>query len=177
MKRILTLFALGLSCSSVMANTGVIEFEGSVSTGGTCPIDVVTPGAGALPKISMGNFRIKDFTGVGDKTQLEKFALRIDNSICGLGADSTATVKFNANYGTDPSGTLYSLQSGRGYSAGLALAIYDKNGTQIPPGTDSVEYQNVEREDMNFSARLHTIAHPVTEGRIWTSVNFVVAIP
>ncbi len=177
MKRILTLFALGLSCSSAMAYTGVIEFEGSVSPGGTCPIDVVTPGAGALPKISMGNFKVEDFKAVGDKTQFEKFALRVDNSICSLGADSTATVRFNANYGTDPSGTLFSLQSGLGYSSGLALAIYDKNGSLLPPGTDSVEYQNVEREDMNFSARLHSIAHPVTEGKILTSVNFLVDIP
>ncbi|MHC6224688.1 fimbrial protein [Pseudomonas sp. X10] len=179
MKRILTLFTLGLCCSSAMAaetGTGIITFEGNVGTGGTCPINVVMPGGSSLPKVYLGDFNTKDFKQVGLKTPMQKFGLRVDTDVCTLPTDATATVKFTAGYGEAPSG-LYKLQSGHGYSSGFAMAIYDKSDTQLKPGDESVVYEDIENTDMNFTAQLHTIEPAVTEGHISTSVNFLVAIP
>jgi len=101
MKRILALFALGLGCSSAMANTGIINFEGSVKAGGTCPISVVTPGGPGLPKLYLGDFKAEDFTAAGMKTPLQRFALRLDPATCPSPPADT-TVTFNAGYGADP---------------------------------------------------------------------------
>ncbi|WP_162241112.1 fimbrial protein [Pseudomonas sp. Leaf58] len=157
----------------------IIQFEGSVSAGGTCPISVVTPGGPILPKIYLGDFKADDFKELGLKTPMERFALRVDPTTCTIGPGAKATVKFSANYGSDPSGKLYALQSGVGYSEGFALAIYDKSNTQLAPDADSVEYELSETvvTDMNFTTQLHTTATTVSEGHIATSVNFLVAIP
>ena len=178
MKRILALLALGLGCSSAMADTGIIHFEGTVTSGGTCPISVVTPGGPILPKIYLGDFKVGDFDKVGLKTPMEKFALRIDPATCPTPPANT-TVTFAAGYGADPSGKLYALQSGIGYSEGFALAIFDKSNAQLDPGTASVDYDvdPIKPTDMNFTTQLHTTAAKVTEGHIATSVNFQVAIP
>lgn len=178
MKRIFALLAFGLACSSAMANTGIINFEGTVSAGGTCQIDVVTPGGPGLPKVYLGDFRTSDFTAVGQKTRLEKFALRVDPAKCPVTAGDVAAVTYSANYGADPSGKLYQLQSGIGYASGMALAIFDKSNAQLDPDAESVEYalSDTQVTDMNFTAQLHTTAASVTEGHIATSVNFLVDI-
>lgn len=179
MKRTLALFALSLGCSSAMANTGIINFEGTVSAGGTCPIELVKPGGPGMHKIYLGDFRTQDFTGIGQKTPMESFALRVDPASCTISPGDKATVKFSANYGNDPSGKLYALQSGVGYSEGFALAIFDKSNTQLDPDAASVEYDLSDSlpTDMNFTTQLRTIENSVTEGQIATSVNFLVAIP
>lgn len=179
MKRILALFALGLGCSSAMANTGVINFEGTVSPDGTCPIDIVTPGGPSLPKIYLGDFKVSDFNASGQKTPMQRFALRIDPATCGITSPTVATVKFSPGYGADPSGKLYQLVSGHGYSEGMALAIYDKRGSMLAPDTASVAYDISDKvpTDMNFSTQLHTIANSVTDGHIGTNVSFTVDIP
>jgi len=178
MKRMLALLAFGLGCNTAMANTGIINFEGTVSPGGTCPINVVTPGGPNLPKIYLGDFRTSDFTAIGQKTPLQRFALRVDPATCTITAGDVAAVKFSATYGADPSGKLYQLQSGVDYANGLALAIIDKSSTQLDPDAESVEYELSDKHptDMNFTTRLHTTAASVTEGHIATSVNFVVDI-
>ncbi|WP_286914308.1 MULTISPECIES: fimbrial protein [unclassified Pseudomonas] len=176
MKRIIALAALCLGCSSAMANTGIINFEGTVSAGGTCPIDVVTPGGPSLPKIMLGNFRTTDFKATGDRTPAVRFGLRHDPQNCALNGDK-ATVRYSATYGATPGG-LYALQDGVGYSEGLALAIYDASNQPLAPDTDSMEYtlSATAPTDMNFSTRLEAIEDTVTEGHVSTSVNFVVDI-
>ncbi|MNN47212.1 Fimbrial protein [compost metagenome] len=161
-----------------MAETGIINFEGTVKAGGTCPISVVTPSGPGLPKIYLGDFKVDDFTAAGMKTPLQRFALRIDPATCPTIPPDT-TVTFNAGFGADPTGKLYALQSGAGYSDGFALAIYDKSNAQLDPGAKSVKYDldATKPTDMNFTAQLHTTAPTVTEGHIATSVDFEVDIP
>lgn len=178
MKRILALLALGLGCSSAMANTGIINFEGTVSPDGTCPIDVVTPGGPPLPKIYLGDFKVSDFDKSGQKTPMQRFALRIDPATCILTSPAVANVKFSPGYGAGPSG-LYKLLDGTGYSEGMALAIYDKSGNILPPDTASVDYAISDKvpTDMNFSTQLQTIADKVTDGHIATNISFTVEMP
>ncbi|MEN5217639.1 fimbrial protein [Pseudomonas pudica] len=177
MKRILALFALSLGCSSAMASD-TINFEGTVTAGGTCPISVVTPGGPALPKIYLGDFKVEDYANAGLKTQLERFALRVDPATCSIDPGDKATVKFQAHFGGDAAAKLFGMRSGGGYSTGFGLAIFDKSNTQLAPDAESVEYELSDSvpTDMNFSTQLHTTA-AVTEGHIATSVGFLVAIP
>lgn len=176
MKRILSLIALGLLSNSATANT-IINFEGTVSAGGTCPIDVVTPGGPSLPKIYLGDFKSSDFTAIGQHTELVKFALRVDPS-CKNNSTDQGYVTYHPNYGVDPSGQLFQLVSGVGYSSGMALAIFDGQGNPMNPGAESQAYplSDTAPTDMNFGARLQTIAANVTEGHVKTSVNYMVEI-
>lgn len=176
MKRILALCTLGLACSSAMANTGVINFEGTVTDGGTCPISIVNPGGSPLPMINFGDFQAKDYASAGLQTAKKRFVLSIDPATCASIPPDT-TVTFNANY-PDPSGKLYGLQTGVGYSEGFAIAIYDASGAQLDPGTPSASYtlDPAKPTEMNFNTNLHT-TKKVTEGTIASSVSFTVAIP
>ncbi|MFJ4354112.1 fimbrial protein [Pseudomonas sp. NPDC089428] len=176
MKRILALCALGLACSSAMATTGLIDFEGTVRAGGTCPISVVNPGGSPLPIINFGNFETKDYTSAGQQTEMKKFALRLDPATCTETIPAETTVTFNANY-TGPTPKLYGLKTGVGYSEGFAIAIYDSSG-QLDPNTPSAKYplDDTVPTEMIFNTNLHT-TKPVTEGTIASSISFVVAIP
>lgn len=181
MKRLFALLALGAACNSALAatGTGILTLEGTVSSGGTCPIEVVTPGGPGLKKIFLGDFMTKDFTAPGQKTAPVRFALRHDPATCTVTPGAKATVKYSAVYGADPSGKLYALQTGVGYSTGLALAIFDKSNAQLDPDATSVEYDlsDTAPTDMNFTTLLESTSATVTEGQIFTSVNFVVDIP
>lgn len=159
-----------------MANS-IINFEGTVSAAGTCSIDVVTPGGPSLSKIFLGDFKTKDFSAIGQKTEPVRFALRVDHG-CKTDPAHEGYVTYKANYGADVSGKLYSLISGVGYSDGLALAIFDEKGTQLDPGAESQGYalSDSAPTDLNFFARLQTTAATVTEGQIRTSVNYLVDI-
>ncbi|GLO52751.1 hypothetical protein PPUN110474_41520 [Pseudomonas putida] len=159
-----------------MANTGVINFEGTVTAGGTCPISIVNPGGSPLPIINFGDFQTKDFDKAGLQTVKKRFALSIDPATCAAIPTDT-TVTFNANHGADPSGKLYGLQTGVGYSEGFAVAIYDKS-SQVNPGTPSASYtlNPTNPTEMVFNTNLHT-TKAVTEGTIASSVSFLVAIP
>ncbi|MBA6097002.1 MULTISPECIES: fimbrial protein [Pseudomonas] len=178
MKRLFAILTLGMIGSSAMANNGIINFEGTVSAGGTCPIDLVTPGGPSLPKVFLGDFRSENFTAIGQQTEMVRFALRVDPTTCTIAAGQKAFVKFAAHYGTDPSGRLYGLQSGVGYSDGMALAIYDKSNAELAPDAESVEYELSDSvpTDMNFTARLETVKANVTEGQLRGSATFTVDI-
>ncbi len=177
MRPIFALFALSLASGSAMANTGIINFEGTVTAGGTCPIDVVTPGGPSKSLIYLGDFKDKDFTTIGQKTPLQRFGLRVDPTKCTVTSGQKAFVKFSANYGAGPA-DLYKLQSGVGYSEGMALAILDKSSNALAPDTESVAYDlsDTQPTDMNFSTHLQTTDSTVTQGQVATSVNFVVDI-
>ncbi|MCI0910851.1 fimbrial protein [Pseudomonas putida] len=177
MKRIYAALALGLIGNTAFASN-IINFEGTVSTGGTCPIDVVTPGGPSLPQIHLGDFRTDDFKAIGDQTGLVKFALRVDPMTCTIGAGEQGYVTYKPNYGTDPSGQMYGLQSGVGYSSGLSLVIYDEDGAPVEPNTESKGYllSDSVPTDMNFITRLQMTDYSVTEGHIRTSVNYLVDI-
>ncbi|MFJ4110452.1 fimbrial protein [Pseudomonas sp. NPDC089758] len=177
MKRIYAALALGLIGNTAFASN-IINFEGTVSAGGTCPIDVVTPGGPSLPQIYLGDFKADDFTTIGYQTGQVKFALRVDPGTCSIGAGEQGYVTFKPNYGVDPSGQMYGLQSGVGYSSGLTLVIYDEDGAAIKPHTESKGYLLSDKvsTDMNFITRLQATDFSVTEGHIRTSVNYLVDI-
>lgn len=174
MKKTLSVLALSLCSSAVMAD--IINFEGSVSAPGTCPIEVVTPGGPALPLVFLGNFKTSHFTKVGLETSPKPFALRIPGT-CVTGTQS-AYATFTAGYGPDKDNpALYALKDGVGQTSGLGLAINDK-AARLSPGTESAahEVKDSRDTDMVFQARLVTTLATVTEGQIDTNISFNVDI-
>ncbi|WP_152031511.1 fimbrial protein [Pseudomonas putida] len=180
MKKILSILAISLTSGAAMANTGTMNFTGTVSAGGTCPIDVVTPGTGTpLPLVNLGDFRKKDFTATGQETPQIGFALRITpDSTCTIPTGSVANITFTPSYGQAGTGKLYALQSGLGYTSGLALKISDRTGAQLDPDTASMDYplSDSDPTEMVFSTRLQTTAASVDEGQVATTITYVVAI-
>lgn len=178
-KKTIAALALSLSAGAAMAETGIINFHGTVSTGGTCPIDVVTPGGPALPRVHLGDFRTKDFTAVGQKTPAVHFGLRVTpDATCVIDPAKKAYVTFSPRFGADPSGKLYSLQSGLGYTTGMVMEIKDRKNALVEPGKESAPFDlsATAPTDMSFIAALQTTAATVTEGQIETSVDFLVDI-
>ena len=174
MKKTLSVLALSLCSSAALAS--IINFEGTVSGPGTCPIEVVTPGGPSLPLIHLGNYNTFNFTKVGEETSPKHFALRVPAS-CVTGTQQ-AYATYQAGYGADQTNpNLYALKDGLGYSTGLGLAINDL-ATRLAPGTESMSYEvnDTTDTDMVFSARLVTTSATVTEGQIDTNVSFSVDI-
>ncbi len=174
MKKTLSVLALGLCSSAAMAS--IINFEGTVSGPGTCPIDVVTPGGPSMPLINLGNYNTFNFDKVGQETSPKYFALRVP-ATCVTGTQN-AHATFQAGHGADPTNPdLYALRDGLGYSTGLGLAINDL-ATRLKPNTESMAYEvkDTGDTDMIFSARLVTTSATVTEGQIDTNISFNVDI-
>lgn len=181
MKKILSILAITLTSSAAMADSGTMSFTGTVSPGGTCPIDVVTPGTGVpMPLLNLGNYKTMDFTGEGLETPQIGFALRLTpGGGCLPGSSAVANVTFTPAYGqAGAGGDLYGLQDGIGYSKGLGLKISDRTGALLAPDTPSMDYplSATNPTEMVFSARLRQIAPAVTQGDIASTVTFVVAI-
>ncbi|EKT4505793.1 fimbrial protein [Pseudomonas plecoglossicida] len=181
MKKILSILAITLTSSAAMANNGTMSFTGTVSPGGTCPIDVVTPGTGVpMPVLNLGNYKTQDFVGAGQETPRIGFALRLTpGGSCTIGTGKVANVTFTPAYGqAGTSGDLYGLQDGIGYTKGLGLKISDRTGAQLAPDTPSMDYplSQTDPTEMVFSARLQQIAPAVEQGDIASTVTFVVAI-
>ena len=177
MKRLIATLTLCMLAGSAMAKSGTVTFEGSVSSGGTCPIDVISPVGPGINTVYLGDFKTSQFTGKGQGTAKVPFRLRIDPTTCDFTSGESAYVTFTDVHGVDPSGKFFSLRSGPNFSEGLALALYDKT-KQLEPGSQSVGHLVDDNTPtlMNFTAQLQTIEDAVTEGQILASVSFNVDI-
>ena len=181
MKRTLIALAMALSSTAAFANTGNINFHGTITPGGTCPIEVVEPGTGGgiLPRVVVGSYHPSYFDTIGKQTRHIPFALRITPSgpggPCTINPGEEGYVTFSAVYG--PAGTnLYALRPTG--ARGLALAIQDKSLTNLAPGQESAAYALDETKptDMMFYAMYESTAANVTEGDAASEVTFLVDI-
>jgi len=182
MKKIMMTLAIGLASSTAFAadETGRINFQGSVYAGGTCPIEVVDPGQGVMPWVSLGNYTAKYFKTAGTTTPDVTFGLRVtpDPGICDIAAGSKAKVTFESLHGTaGGSNEYYALRSGG--ATNLALTIKDDDGTPIAPVTQSKEYDLFSNQptDLTFYAAYVSTAATVGEGMAQADVNFSVELP
>ncbi|WP_449431760.1 fimbrial protein [Pseudomonas putida] len=179
MKKLLLPLAFALVGSPAFAadETGRINFHGTVYAGGTCPIEVVDPGAGPLPWVSLGNYLSNHFKATGTSTPEVAFALRVKpDGTCKITPGSTASVKFEPLHGaigTD----LYAIRSGG--ATNLGVAIKDETHTKIAPNADSKDYDLYETAvtDLVFYANFESTSGTVGEGLAEAEVNFTVALP
>lgn len=139
MKKTLLMLAMAMASSSAFAlddETGQISFYGTIYGGGTCPIEVVAPGASVIPEVSLGNFTKGYFHTPGTSTPDKAFALKITpTSACIIPPSETATVKYTPLHGivgTD----LYGVNG----ATGVGVAIKDRLKAKIAPDSDSIEY-------------------------------------
>ncbi|MEB6590863.1 type 1 fimbrial protein [Pseudomonas asiatica] len=180
MKRLLFPLALALASTTVSAatETGRIDFTGYIYAGGTCPIELVEPGMGLLPSVSMGNFLPKHFPAVGTTSPEKAFALRITPTpTCTPSA--TAKVTFEALHGKVGGDALYGLRRGVGTASGLGVLIKDQNHNILKPDMESEEYDisPTKPTDMQFYAAYQSTDPIVTEGLAEARVNFSVELP
>ncbi|MFJ4066540.1 fimbrial protein [Pseudomonas sp. NPDC089996] len=178
MKRTIIALAMGLASTATFANTGNINFHGTITPGGTCPIEVVEPGTGGgiLPRVVVGSYHPSYFETIGKRTRHIPFALRVTpDGSCTINPSEEGYVTFSAIYG--PEGTdLYSLRPGG--ASGLALAIQDKSLTNLAPDQESAAYalDTTKPTDMLFYAMYQSTAANVTEGDAASEVTFSVEI-
>lgn len=60
MNKIFMTLALGLASTTAFADErGQILFKGHINGGGTCPIEIVIPGSGAIGAVELGNYAVK----------------------------------------------------------------------------------------------------------------------
>lgn len=180
MKKTFVALALGLISNAAMANTGNIHFAGSITAGGTCPIEIVRPGTGGgqLPVVDVGSFHPEQFPTAGTKTVRIPFAMRITpGGSCTIGPNESGYVTFSALYGAHPdNATLYGLDFGG--AGNLGLAIMDKSGTNLAPDTESVAYALDENKptEMVFFASYQSTKDAVTPGDARSQVTYFVDI-
>ncbi|MFF5865752.1 fimbrial protein [Pseudomonas sp. NPDC012596] len=177
MKHTLIALAMGLASTAAFANTGNINFHGTITPGGTCPIEVVMPGTGGsiLPQIGLGSYPPEYFgPTAGKQTTPRTFALRIDPDHCTINPATDAYVTFTGVYGTEGT-NLYSLKPHG--ATGVALAIQDKSLTNLAPGRESAPYplKTTEANELLFHA-MYENTGPVTDGDAASEVRFSVSI-
>ncbi|WP_248797034.1 fimbrial protein [Pseudomonas sp. MWU13-2105] len=185
MKTSLIALSLGLAASlagtAAFANTGMINFEGKI-TSSTCPIEVVNPEDGAIGnQVKMGSVDASRFTAPGQEYRGKSFVLRVkDSATCG-GTANTAEVTFNGV--ADSSGNYFSVgpDNDTSVAKGVAIVIRDKTGDSIAPGDTSAEYDlnATGPTDMLFNAyyrRTAPATGSVQPGSASADVLFVVAV-
>ncbi|MDR6714635.1 major type 1 subunit fimbrin (pilin) [Pseudomonas hunanensis] len=178
MNKTLTALALCMLSNAALANTGNINFAGSITPGGTCPIEIVEPGTGGtvLPRVVLGSYHPEYFTATGVKTREIPFAMRVTPGAgCTIPAGGKATVTFSAIYGAEGT-NLYRLRPGA--AKNLALAIQDSTLTNLAPGKASAEYtlDVTAPTEMLFYAMYQALDNKVEPGDAHTEVSFLVDI-
>ena len=181
MKKIMMTLAIGLASSTAFAadETGRINFNGSVYAGGTCPIEVVNPGAGVMPWVSLGNYASKYFASAGTTTPDVAFALRVTpDATCQIGQGAKAKVTFEPLHGSaGGSDEYYAVRAGG--ATGIAVTIKDEDKNGIEPLTPSKDYDLYQTQptDLKFYAAYVSTAPQVGEGLAEAEVNFKVELP
>jgi len=182
MKQHLLALSLGLSTAlagtSAHANTGIINFEGRI-TSSTCPIEVVNPEDGSVGnQVKMGTVDASRFTAIGQEYRGKSFGLRVTaGDGCGFDpADNTAAVTFNGT--ADTSGDYFAVTPTADGAKGASISLRDHTGASIKPGAASADYDlnDTGTTDMIFNAYYRSTAATVTAGAASADVQFIVAI-
>lgn len=160
----LPLLALG---GPALANTGIINFTGSIKAG-TCPIEIRDPAGGTNGEVRMGRAMVENFTKAGDESNHRHFVIEVaDGSQCagwnGAG-NNVAKVRFTGMDGGVDNGTLFALKAGG--ATNLALGLRDRENNQVGHNSLSGEYplNDTGKSDLGFTVFYKSTAHPVTAG-------------
>ncbi|WP_236238254.1 fimbrial protein [Pseudomonas faucium] len=180
MKKILAPLALVFASSTALAaETGTINFYGTVTDAGPCPIEVVDPTTGVPSRVVLGHPRTGQFQSVGDSTTEARFALKVSpGGACTIIPNTMVKVTFDSQGGAvGPGNNLYRLMPGS--TPDLGVAIFDDGDNKLAPGTESMEYLVDHQVDtlMPFYARYEAIKVPVTPGSALANVGFTVDLP
>lgn len=177
MKKTLLMLVLGMASSSVFAasSIGEVHFRGTISGGGTCPIEVIErPGGPEVGSISLGSYTAGYFKSVGTRTPAVDFMLRITpGNNCEIQEGNTASVTYSSSHGV-VGNDLYSFR--KNGADGVGLAITDRNHKKVVPDEESMAYElHTDRPtEMKFHASYESFAETVTEGAAEAEISFVV---
>lgn len=174
----LPLLALG---APALANTGVINFTGSIKAG-TCPIEISDPAGGSNGEVRMGQALAGNFTGAGIESNRRSFTIKVsDASQCagwdGSGSANVAKVRFTGMQGGADNGNLFALKGGANTATGLALGLRDKDKAQVGHGALSGEYPLAAGpNDLTFEAFYKSTAATVSAGTADADVQLELVI-
>jgi type 1 fimbria pilin len=163
----LPLLALG---APALANTGIINFTGSIKAG-TCPIEIRDPAGGIDGEVKMGQALAGNFSQAGIESNHRSFTIEVADASQCAGWDSSgnanvAKVRFTGMHGGDDNGNLFALKTGSGNATGLALGLRDKDKNPVGHGELSGDYplNSSGQNDLTFTAFYKSTAAPVTAG-------------
>lgn len=175
----LPLLALG---APALANTGVINFTGSIKAG-TCPIEISDPAGGTGGEVKMGQAMAGNFTAAGTESNHRAFTIEVsDASQCAgwdgsSGATNVAKVRFIGMQGGADNGTLFALKDGTGAATGLALGLRDKDNAQVGHNGLSGDYPLAAgANNLTFQAFYKSTAATVTAGTADADVQLELVI-
>lgn len=174
----LPLLALG---TPVLANTGIINFTGSIRAG-TCPIEIRDPAGGTNGEVQMGQAMTGSFDKAGVESNHRYFSIEVaDASQCAgwnNGGNNVAKVRFTGMNGGADNGNLFALKTGTGTAAGLALGLRDIANNPVGHGALSGEYPLTSTgvNDLGFTVFYKSIAATVTPGAADADVSLELVV-
>ncbi|EGQ9864753.1 type 1 fimbrial protein [Vibrio parahaemolyticus] len=167
-----TIILASLASSSVFANTGTVNFIGSI-TDTTCDFTAEQDGAQtnnvdlgtwAVSKVMDGSTEVKSFSLVGKKE---------DGSVCEVGGGKSVDVSWIPVTG---SWDAYGLQN-TGTAKGAAVKLMDKDDNAFSTVKTSVTYSDTEATDgrLPFKAQIVKTGANVEAGTVLAAASFSVA--
>jgi len=176
----LPLLALG---APAMANTGIINFAGSIKAG-TCPIEIKDPAGGTNGEVKMGEALAGNFSQAGIEANHRAFTIAVaDASQCAGwdssgGATNVANVRFTGMQGGADNGKLFAIKDGASAATGLALGLRDKDKKQVGHGELSGDYplNSGGPSDLTFEAFYKSTAASVVAGAADADVQLELVI-
>lgn len=150
------------------AHDGVVNISGTIQDN-TC--ELAPDSQNKI--IEMGVLSLKQFTQQGERTPEKSFSINLNH--CGPAA-SEASVTFSGTPASSDN-TLYSVDQSSDAATGIALGIYDSNGTLLPPGkaSEGIPLQGgQESVEMKYTASYISQDKNVTAGVANVTLTFVV---
>lgn len=159
------ILSMGL-CASVLSHDGEVKITGTIQDN-TCELAPDSQNK----RVEMGIVAARQFTHAGDSSPAQSFSIELQN--CGPAA-SEAAIMFSGAPDKQNS-DLFQLNEGDGASTGLALGIYNGNGTLIAPeGSSMTEPLTPGQHSvkLNFRARYVAVQDNITIGTAFSTITF-----
>lgn len=169
---------LGVAASPALANTGTINFNGSI-TSTTCPIQIIDPITGnpTGSHVNIGTVSASQFTAVGQEVGNARFGLRLTpGGGCTVTAGDTAAVTFTGT--KDATGDYFRFMPVDSPAGGVVAALRDDANTPVLNGQPSRDYDLhlTNPTDMIFYVAHRSETATVTPGGTKADVRFSVDI-
>ncbi|BEM36247.1 type-1 fimbrial protein subunit A (plasmid) [Serratia marcescens] len=156
---------------SVTATGGTVHFTGEI-VNAACAVSADSDGQ----TVKLGQYRTASFKGVGDKTGLVPFTIKLQD--CDTEVSTSAAVTFNGNAdGTDKDVLAISNIGGgaSGAASGVGIEIADQQGVVLAPNGgkfSTAQTLNDGNNVLNFTARYKSTAEVVTPGKADADATF-----
>lgn len=169
-KRRCVIFLLCIvSYATVASHDGMVNITGTIQNM-TCDVSPDSQNK----TVDMGTMAQEQFRKAGDSSLPKVFTINLEN--CGPAA-SEAVVTFTGT-SDEMNHDYYAIESGQDSATGLALGIYDSEGTVLPSGTKSSGFAltpGQESVSLTFMAKYIAVSGNITAGSADSLVTFQIS--